>query len=120
MRRHAIQVFEAPLSAKRHAKRFAIRFTALLAWLSYGSASAIADPYSYYGGDVDAKAKNRAIEACEYERLVEDQACNASFNKTDCISKVHQECADRYAEPNSSVEQEKATDDDGQDESPRT
>ncbi|MEO0436128.1 MAG: hypothetical protein AAF098_04405 [Pseudomonadota bacterium] len=74
-----------------------------LALLCFGSSLAGADPYSYYGGDVDAKEKNRAIEACEYERLVEAQACNSSFNKTDCISKVHEECAKRHAVQRSGI-----------------
>ena len=54
-------------------------------------------PYSYFGGTVDARQKTAAIEDCEYRVLVEEQRCNTSLNKSQCIRDVHAECIERYA-----------------------
>jgi|GEM_PF-4640304 len=56
------------------------------------TALAQVEPYSYYGGEIDADEKNAAVEACEYRVLVEEQRCNTSLNKTECIKDVHAEC----------------------------
>ncbi len=59
------------------------------------------EPYSYYGGEIDVEEKNAAIEACEYQLLVEEQRCNLRANKSRCIKEVHRECREEYADANS-------------------
>jgi hypothetical protein len=61
------------------------------------SLSALADPYRYFGGEVEGEAKNEAIEACEYQALVEEQRCNERINKSKCIEDVHAACRQRFA-----------------------
>ncbi|MEO1078731.1 MAG: hypothetical protein AAFY29_04180 [Pseudomonadota bacterium] len=68
--------------------------TALLLVTASMSATA-QDPYRFYGGDVDTDGKTPAMEACEYEELVEKQRCNRSLNKTSCIDAVRKECRER-------------------------
>jgi hypothetical protein len=58
------------------------------------------DPYTYYGGKIDAAGKNAAVEECEYQELVENQRCNERVNKTECIREVHAQCKERYAPVN--------------------
>ncbi|MFT4768783.1 MAG: hypothetical protein ACI8RN_001922 [Glaciecola sp.] len=60
--------------------------------------SAQTDPYTYYGGEIEAEAKNAAIEACEYRVLIEEQRCNRRANKTSCIKEVHSECREEFAD----------------------
>ncbi|MDP5053831.1 MAG: hypothetical protein NWP69_08575 [Congregibacter sp.] len=62
-----------------------------------GHSHAQTQPYSYYGGDIEAAAKNPEIEACEYRELVENQRCNRRANKTACIDEVHDECREKHA-----------------------
>ncbi len=66
--------------------------------LAYIPLAAAQDPYDFYGGEVEAERKNPAIEACEYEELVEKQRCNKSLNKTSCIPRVREECRERYGD----------------------
>jgi hypothetical protein len=60
---------------------------------------AYADPYSYFGGEIEVREKNPAIEDCEYRVLVEEQRCNNSLYKSQCIRDVHAECIELH-EPN--------------------
>lgn len=60
------------------------------------SLSLSAAPYTYFGGEVDSKQKNAAIEQCEYRVLVEEQRCNKSLNKSQCIRDVHAECIEAH------------------------
>ncbi len=59
------------------------------------SKSAAQEPYRFYGGDVEGEGKSPAVEACEYEELVEGQRCNRALNKTRCIESVREECRER-------------------------
>jgi len=67
------------------------------------SLAATAEPYTYYGGAVDAQEKSAAIEQCEYRELVEERRCNRSLNKSRCISEVHAECVARFTQDRSAV-----------------
>jgi hypothetical protein len=52
-----------------------------------------AEPYRFYGGEVDrSTATDPAVEACEYRLLVEERRCNETLNKSACIARVHEEC----------------------------
>jgi hypothetical protein len=55
------------------------------------------EPYRFYGGDVSGQETNPAIEACEYEELIEKQRCNEALNKTTCIERVREECREAFA-----------------------
>jgi hypothetical protein len=57
------------------------------------------EPYTFYGGDIKAERKNPAIEACEYEELVEKQRCNDSLNKGACIDRIRAECREKHGDP---------------------
>jgi hypothetical protein len=70
----------------------------LTALLVYIPLTAAQDPYDFYGGEVEADRKNPAIEACEYEELVEKQRCNKSLNKSSCIPRVREECRERFGD----------------------
>jgi hypothetical protein len=50
------------------------------------------EPYRVYGEAVETPRKPPAVEACEYDELVEKQRCNARLNKSDCIREIHAEC----------------------------
>ncbi|MFK8041074.1 hypothetical protein [Congregibacter sp.] len=63
-----------------------------------GSLLAQTEPYSYYGGEISTEEKNEAIEACEYQVLVEEQRCNRRANKSACIEEVHLECREKYSD----------------------
>ena len=66
---------------------------------TWSGLAAAQEPYTFYGGDIDTERKNPAIEACEYDELVEKQRCNESLNKTACIAEVLEECRARYGDP---------------------
>ena len=55
------------------------------------------DPYRFYGGEVEGKATNAAIEACQYRELIEKRRCNASMNKSRCFEDLHEECRQRFS-----------------------
>lgn len=62
------------------------------------AATAPADQYRYYGGKIESEGKTEAMEACEYQELVEKQRCNERMNKSQCIRDVHKECRERFAD----------------------
>jgi hypothetical protein len=49
-------------------------------------------PYRFFGGAIERREKNAAVEACEYRVLVEEQRCNGALNKSACIARVHEAC----------------------------
>ena len=63
-----------------------------------GSLLAQTEPYSYYGGEITSEEKNEAIEACEYQVLVEERRCNRRANKSACIEEVHLECREKHSD----------------------
>ncbi|MEE4277587.1 MAG: hypothetical protein V2I82_03875 [Halieaceae bacterium] len=72
-----------------------------LAALLLGSASSYAlaqRPYHFYGGDVSGEGTNAAIEACEYDRLVEKHTCNNALNKNACFDRVRAACRATFAD----------------------
>lgn len=60
--------------------------------------SAQTEPYNIYGGNIETETKNAAVEACEYQELVEAQRCNRRANKTTCIKEVHRDCREKHAD----------------------
>ncbi|MEM9314128.1 MAG: hypothetical protein AAGA95_05825 [Pseudomonadota bacterium] len=67
----------------------------VLFFVTASMSAAAQEPYRFYGGDVDSDGKTPAMEACEYEELVEKQRCNRSLNKSSCIDAVRRECRER-------------------------
>ncbi|WOJ97077.1 hypothetical protein R0137_00545 [Congregibacter brevis] len=70
----------------------------VLGSLFSGSLFAQTEPYSYYGGKISTEEKNEAIEACEYQVLVEERRCNRRANKSACIEEVHLECREKHSD----------------------